>query len=85
MTHKGIISSIIESQKMTPEESVTFIKKYEKELNLSKKQHEHWAGKRYLAVYGISDFRGIDPFQYKSEKNMDDWIITDDISKIKIE
>ncbi len=84
VTHKGIISKVVESEKMTPEESIDFIKKHESELNLSKKQYERWAGKRYLAVYEISSLEEINPFLYNREKNMDDWIITDDISKIKL-
>jgi len=83
-THRGIISKVVESEKMTPEESIEFIKKYEKELNLSKKQYERWAGKKFLAVYEISKLEEIEPFKYNREKNMDDWIITDNISKIKL-
>jgi hypothetical protein len=84
VTHKGIINMVIESEKMTPEESIEFIKKYEKELNLSKEQYERWAGKKYLAVYEISNIEEIKPFKYNREKNMDDWIIIDDIEKIKL-
>ena len=84
VTHKGVISKVIESEKMTPNESVDFVNKYEKELNLSKDQYDRWAGKKYLAVYEISDIVEVEPFQYNREKNMDDWIITDDINKIKL-
>ncbi|MDD3048813.1 MAG: hypothetical protein PHQ89_02330 [Bacilli bacterium] len=83
VTHKGIISNVIESYKMTPEESVLFIKKYEKELNLSKEQYDRWSLKKCLAVYEIVDIEKIIPFKYNREKNMDDWIITDDINKLK--
>lgn len=83
VSYKGIISNVIESEKMTPEESEEFIKKYEKELNLSKDQYQRWCGKKYLAVYEISNLEEIDPFKYNRESNMDDWIITDDINKIK--
>lgn len=83
VTHRGVISEVVESEKMTPKESIDFIKKYEKELNLSKDQYNRWAGKKYLAVYEISHLEAIDPFQYNREKNMDDWIIIDDINKIK--
>lgn len=82
--YRGIISKVVESEKMKPEESVDFIRKYEKELNLTKEQYNRWAGKKYLAVYEISNLEKIAPFQYNREKNMDDWIITDDINKIKI-
>ena len=40
--------------------------------------------KKYLAVYEISDLKEIEPFKYNREKNMDDWIITDDIDKIRL-
>ncbi len=83
VTHKGVLSKVIESEKMTPEESVAFIKQYEKELNLSQKQYERWAGKKYLAVYEIENIEEIEPFLYNRENNMDDWVITDDINKIK--
>lgn len=85
VTHKGVISNVIESEKMTPEESVAFVQKYEKELNLSKDQYNRWAGKKFLAVYEIADLEEIEPFKYNREKNMDDWIITDDIRKIAAE
>ena len=39
--------------------------------------------KKYLAVYEITDIEEIEPFKYNRESNMDDWIITDDIGKIK--
>ncbi|AMC92854.1 hypothetical protein AOC36_02295 [Erysipelothrix larvae] len=84
VTHKGIISKVIESEKMTPDESIAFIKIYEQELNLSKDQYKRWAGKRFLAVYEISLLQEIEPFKYNRENNMDDWIITDDINKIKL-
>lgn len=84
VTHKGIISKVVESEKMTPEESVEFIKKYEKELNLSKDQYNRWAGKKFLAVYEISNLIEIEPFKYDRQNNMDDWIITEDINKIKL-
>ena len=48
VTHKGVISNVIESEKMTPEESNAFIKKHEKELNLSKDQYKRWDGKNTL-------------------------------------
>jgi len=83
VTHRGIISKVIESEKMTPEESIAFVKRFEKELNLSKDQYDRWAGKKFLAVYEISDIKPVEPFTYRRDKNMDDWIITDDINKIK--
>lgn len=84
VTHKGIISKVIESEKMTPEESIEFLKTYEKELNLSKDQYDKYAGKKCLAVYEISNLEEITPFQYNRGSNMDDWIITESIDQIKM-
>ncbi|WP_438715974.1 hypothetical protein [Enterococcus sp. AZ109] len=83
VTHRGMITQVVESEKMTKEESAAFVQQYEKELNLSKKQYERWAGKKYLAVYEIDHLEAIEPFVYKRGKNMDDWIITDSIDEIK--
>lgn len=83
VTHKGVIMNVIESYKMTPEESVGFIKKYEKELNLSKEQYERWSVKKCLAVFQINHIKSIIPFKYNRQNNMDDWIITEDINKLR--
>lgn len=83
VTHRGIISNVIESYKMTPEESVAFIKKYGSQLNLSKEQYDRWSAKKCLAVYEIANIEEITPFKYNRQNNMDDWIITDDINKLK--
>lgn len=84
ITHRGIISKVIETEKMTKEESVAFVDKYEKELNLSKDQYKRWAGKKFLAVFEIDKLEAIEPFKYNRESNMDDWIITESIEDIKI-
>src|SRR5574344_1461990 len=81
--YRGVIKDVVESYKMTSEESINFIKKYEKNLNLSKEQYDRWSVKKCLAVYEITDLEPIEQFKYKRENNMDDWIIVDDINKLK--
>lgn len=83
VTHKAIISNIEEKYKMTTEESISFIKKYDRKLNLSKEQYDRWSIKKCLAVYEISNIIEIAPFKYERKNNMDDWIITNDINKLK--
>lgn len=85
VTHRGVISKVIEKYKMTPEESESFIKEYDSELNLSDDQKKRWYGKKYIGLYEIAFIESISPFKYKREKNMDDWIITDDINVIREE
>ena len=84
VSYRGVITKVIEKEKMTPEESEVFIKKYSKELNLSKQQQDRWYGKKCIGLYEISYIEPIESFKYNREKNMDDWIITDDINKIKL-
>ncbi|MDT2696897.1 hypothetical protein P7E43_07460 [Enterococcus gallinarum] len=83
VTHRGMIENVIETKKMTPEESQQFVEQHQSELNLSKKQMERWAGKKFLAIYRIAELEAIEPFTYQRGKNMDDWVITSSIEEIK--
>ncbi|MDQ6110266.1 hypothetical protein [Enterococcus gallinarum] len=83
VTHRGMIENVIETEKMTPEESQQFVEQHQSELNLSKKQMERWAGKKFLAIYRIAELEAIKPFTYQRGKNMDDWVITSSIEEIK--
>ena len=83
VTHRGMIENVIETEKMTPEESQQFVEQHQSELNLSKKQMERWAGKQFLAIYRIAELEAIEPFTYQRGKNMDDWVITSSIEEIK--
>ena len=82
VNYRAVIKAVIESEQMTPEESASFIEKYANQLQLSTKQEQRWTGKKYLAVYEIANLEKIDSFYYKRKKNMDDWIITEDIATI---
>ncbi|MGM0123772.1 hypothetical protein IGI37_001146 [Enterococcus sp. AZ194] len=81
--YRGLISHVIETEKMTPDESIAFVDQYEKELNLSKDQYKRWAGKKFLALYTIDKIEQIESFKYRRDSNMDDWIITESIDTIK--
>lgn len=83
VTHRGMIENVIETEKMTPEESQQFVEQHQSELNLSKKQMERWAGKKFLAIYRIAELEAIEPFTYQRGKNIDDWVITSSIEEIK--
>lgn len=83
VTHRGMIENVIETEKMTPEESQQFVEQHQSELNLSKKQMERWAGKKFLAIYRIAELEANEPFTYQRGKNMDDWVITSSIEEIK--
>lgn len=83
VTHRAVVKNVIETDKMTPEESIHFVNVHQKALNLAKHQYERWAGKKFLCLVEVSVLEVIEPFKYNRESNMDDWVITDDINKIK--
>jgi hypothetical protein len=82
--HRALVKSVIETNKMTEEESIAFVQKYQKELMLAPHQITRWAGKKFLCLIEIHQLEQIEPFQYRRESNMDDWIIVDDINDIKV-
>lgn len=80
---KAKVKNVINTDKMTEEESIQMINKYKNNLNLSNDQYKRWAGKKYFCFIEIENIESIEPFIYKRTTNMDDWVITDDINKIK--
>lgn len=84
VTHRGVLTKVIEKYKMSPEESTEFIEGFGQELNLSEKQKARWYGKKCIGIYEIAHLEAIESFKYNREKNMDDWIITDTIDDIKL-
>lgn len=83
VTSRANVKKVIETPKMTIEESVLFLEQYKTELNLSDAQYKRWSEKKYLCLVEIENLEKIEPFKYRRDNNMDDWIITDDINTIK--
>ncbi|OJU08766.1 MAG: hypothetical protein BGN88_02845 [Clostridiales bacterium 43-6] len=84
ITHRALVKQVIETNSMTETESIAFVEKYQNELKLAPHQLIRWAGKKYLCLIEIHQLEPIEPFHYRREKNMDDWIIVDDIRDIKV-
>lgn len=80
---KGVVSDVFYSEKMTPEESERLIAENMERLKLTDPQKKRWSGKRYLCLAGVAKVSQIQPFTYTREKNMDDWIIVENIEDIK--
>ena len=80
------VKSVLNSNKLTEEESAQLVDRYQNELQLTKKQYDRWAGKRYLVLIEISGIEIIDPFRIdKSDYgNMDDWLPVEQIEKVRI-
>lgn len=82
---KAIVKSVINSEKLSPNESIDLVKKYQNKLQLTDKQFQKWAGKRYLVLIEISDYKEVSPFVFdkSSYGNMDDWLPVGNIEKVK--
>lgn len=83
ITHKAVVKDVFETEKMSEEESKMMVDTYQNKLQLSKEQLKRWAGKKCLCLIEVYPPEEIEPFSYIREKNMDDWIIVDDINHVK--
>ena len=75
--------SVVNSEKLSSEESERIIVENMKQLKLTEAQKKRWIGKRYLCLVGLNDIHETEPFSYVREKNKDDWIIVENIDDIK--
>jgi hypothetical protein len=82
----AIVESVFNSEKMSPEESTKLVDSNQSKLNLTETQYKRWAGKRYLVLIEIRDFKEIKPFLIDKSNfsNMDDWLPVADIETVKI-
>lgn len=83
---KADVTSVFNSDKMTKDESIALVEKQQTKLQLSDAQLKRWAGKRYIVLIEIDKIKEIKsfPIDKRNYKNMDDWLLVDDINKVKI-
>ena len=83
---KSKVSNVLNSEKLSNEESNSLVNEYQTKLVLSDKQIKRWAGKRYLVLIEIESPETVSSFSIdKSEYgNMDDWLPVGDIEKVKL-
>jgi len=83
---KGVVSFVFNSDKMTKEESVSLVEKYQPQLQLTNNQIKRWAGKRYLILIEVKQVEEIEPFKIDKSNygNMDDWLLVENIESVKI-
>jgi hypothetical protein len=81
---RGVVTSVINSDKLTVEESYETIIKHQDRLQLPDKQFDRIAGKRYLVLIGIGDIEEIQPYSIDKSRftNMDDWIAVGNIKEV---
>ena len=80
------VKNVINSDKLTEEESAQLVNSYQEKLQLTKKQYDRWAGKRYLVLIEISGVKKVEPFQIDKSNygNMDDWLPVEQIERVRI-
>jgi hypothetical protein len=72
----GIVSSVLNSDKLSVEESFETIVRHQDRLQLPDKQFDKWAGKRYLVLIGLDEIQEIKPFRIDKSRfpGMEDWL-----------
>lgn len=82
---KAVVLSVLNSEKMTTEESIKLVKNNQNKLQLTEKQFQKWAGKRYIVLIKIKDIKKIKPFSVDKSNygNMDDWLPVEKIDNVK--
>jgi hypothetical protein len=83
---KAEVSRVIQSEKMTKEESSEFVMGFQEQLQLTKNQFNRWAGKRYIVLVEIEQTKEVTPFKIDRSNfgNMDDWLMVGKIGDVKI-
>lgn len=80
----ALVSSVLNTEKLSVEESYETIINHQDRLQLPDKQFEQIAGKRYLVLIGLTDVKPVQPFRIdkSSFPNTDDWISVGNIAAV---
>jgi hypothetical protein len=84
---KANVKRVVQSEKMTEEESCQMIVDYQSGLQLTPAQLKRWNGKKYLIMIELDQIQAIDPIKIDKSNygNMDDWLPVEDINTVIIE
>ena len=83
----GRVKSVLNSEKLTEEESARLIDGYQDRLQLTEKQYTRWAGKRYLVLIEVGQVAALEPFRIDKSAfgNMDDWLAVEQVERVRLE
>ena len=83
---KAVVESVFNSEKLTKEESVKIVEENQSKLLLNTSLKKRFAGKRYLVLITVRDFKNVEPFKIDRSKyvNMDDWLPVQQIENVRI-
>lgn len=81
---KAVIDNVVNSGKLTPEESLGLIEKHQDRLLLDQGLLQRFGGKRYLVLIAVKDFETLPAFKIdrSAYSNMDDWLPVEDINRV---
>ncbi|MBK7093845.1 MAG: hypothetical protein IPH57_01780 [Saprospiraceae bacterium] len=81
---KAEVKSVINSEKLTVEESYELIEKNKEQLQTDKSILNRFGGKRYLVLISIKNFEMIENFTFDRSQfsNMDDWLLVEKIGNV---
>lgn len=79
------VKGVLNSDKMSKEESEQLVNSNQVKLQLTDEQYEKWAGKRYIVLIEVENVKAIEQFEINRSEygNMDDWLPVEDINKVK--
>ncbi|MGK7393556.1 MAG: hypothetical protein ACNS62_03250 [Candidatus Cyclobacteriaceae bacterium M3_2C_046] len=79
-------AQIIQTDKLSPEDSRKLVEKNQEKLQLNAGLMKRFAGKRYLVLIETTQFEQIDPFKVDRSAygNMDDWLPVGIIDQVKV-
>jgi hypothetical protein len=84
---KATVSDVFNSEKLTKEESIELVGRYQEKLLLDKGLLKRFGGKRYIVLITVKEIELLPSFKIdrSSYGNMDDWLPVADIDNVKIE
>ena len=81
---RGTVTDVFNSEKMDKNTSVNLVKEHQPKLQLTDKQFERWAGKRYIVLIEVKNIKPLEPFKFDKSNysNMDDWLPVVEIESV---
>lgn len=81
---RATVAAVFNSEKMDKNTSVNLVKEHQDKLQLTDKQFERWAGKRYIVLIEVKNIEPLEPFKFDKSNysNMDDWLPVGDIESV---
>jgi hypothetical protein len=83
---KAVVMEVLNSEKLSREESIELVNAHQNELKLDKAMFNRFAGKRFIVLIKIRDFETIEKFNFDRSgfSNMDDWLPVVNINDVKL-